>query len=242
MNRRQFSLILLSPLLVDTRLETSAQTPPATPGPFTHILQTQPDADPANPSAYVGALLGEPDAPIRIMVYSDTQCQYCQEFYLEVLPPLVTEFVEPEDIILEYREHPILGRGGLMSPVNTSSIEAQALLCAGEQGAYFPMLEAMMHREHVYSDDAVTTMERIANDIGIDSGAIRAGIEERRYVPVLYEVVKDGRIRGVTQTPTFNIGTADDRAAVFNSDLITLGRSGYEGLREKILVALAEIE
>lgn len=242
MNRRQFSVSLLPFLLPDTRLAICAQTLQATPGSFTHISQAQPDADPANPTAYIGALLGDPRASTRIMVYSDTQCQYCQEFYLEILPPLVTEFVEPGDVLLEYREHPILGRGGLMAEVNTSSIEAQALLCAGEQDAYFQMLDAMMQREHVYSDDAVATMTGIADAIGIDSGALRAGIEERRYVPILYEVVKDGRIRGVTQTPTFNIGPSDDRAAVFSSDLITLGRDGYDGLREKIVDALVRTE
>lgn len=238
MNRRQFSFVLLSPLLLGARLETSAQTPQATPGPFTHIRQTQPDADPENPSAYIGALLGEPDAPTRLIVYSDSQCQYCQGFYLELLPSLVADFIEPGDVVLEYREHPILGRGGLSSPINTSSIEAQALLLAGEQDAYFPMLDAIMHRAEVYSDDAVTTMAEIAGNIGIDAGAIRAGIEELRYVPVLYDAVINGRIRGVTATPTFNIGPADDRAAVLDSDLITLGRDGYEGLRKTIDEAL----
>lgn len=239
MNRRTFSFGLAAATLFGRPLTARALTPVAQ--PIATLPQVQPVADPADPTAYIGAMLGYPDAPARMLIYSDSQCQYCQQFYRDWLPSLLRDYIEPGKMLLEYREHPIGGRGGLAAVVNTSSFEAQALLAAGEQDAYFEMLNAQMQRSLVYSSDVIDAMRRLADGIGIDADALATRLEDRYYEPVLHEAVQDGRCRGVTATPTFQIGPIDDRASVLDAELLVLPLAGYDVFREDIDAALAEI-
>lgn len=241
MNRRQFSFGALAIGLLGQSRTVTAQTPQASPAALGGVPQVQPEASPSDPGAYIGALLGHPEAPARMLVYSDTQCQYCKEFYLDWLPSLITDYIEPKALLLEYRDHPIGGRGGLSAVVNTSSFEAQGLLAAGEQNAYFEMLDAMMQRTDVYSADVIASVTALADEIGIDADAVANRLEEQWFVPVLHAAVQDGRRRGITAVPSFQLGPVDDRDAVLTAPLIDLPFAGYDALRKDIDEALARI-
>lgn len=54
-----------------------------------------------------GAELGSPDAPVAIELFNDLQCSTCDEYQLEVVPPLVEDLVRPGDAKLVYRHFPL---------------------------------------------------------------------------------------------------------------------------------------
>jgi protein-disulfide isomerase len=54
-----------------------------------------------------GATLGSPDAPVTIELFNDLQCSTCDEYQLEVVPPLVEDLVRPGDAKLVYRHFPL---------------------------------------------------------------------------------------------------------------------------------------
>ncbi|MGZ5341838.1 MAG: DsbA family protein [Solirubrobacterales bacterium] len=54
-----------------------------------------------------GAELGSPDAPVTIELFNDLQCSTCDEYQLEVVPPLVEDLVRPGDAKLVYRHFPL---------------------------------------------------------------------------------------------------------------------------------------
>ncbi len=53
------------------------------------------------------AELGSPDAPVTIDLFNDLQCAFCDEYQLEVVPPLVEKLVRPGDARLVYRHFPL---------------------------------------------------------------------------------------------------------------------------------------
>lgn len=132
---------------------------------------------------------------------------------------------------------------GLIDTVEVSGIADRRLGWAvGEQGAYFEMVHAMTSRQRVWSSDVIETMITLASKTGIDADAVVARLNEQHFVPVLHHTVQDGRLRGVTAPPTFQIGPRDDRAAVLAADLLDLPIAGYDVLRQDIDDALAGIE
>ena len=52
-----------------------------------------------------GDRIGSPDAPVKIEIFDDLQCGNCSEQFLSTIPTLVTEYVRPGDIRLDYRHY-----------------------------------------------------------------------------------------------------------------------------------------
>jgi len=50
---------------------------------------------------------GSLDAPVRIEVYSDFQCSYCRQLYLETIKPLLQEYASKDKVCVIYHEFPL---------------------------------------------------------------------------------------------------------------------------------------
>ena len=50
---------------------------------------------------------GSVDAPIRIEVYSDFQCSYCRQLYLETIKPMLQEYASKDKVCVIYHEFPL---------------------------------------------------------------------------------------------------------------------------------------
>jgi protein-disulfide isomerase len=50
---------------------------------------------------------GQPNAPIRVEVFSDFQCSYCRDFYLETIRPLLKEVAHQNKVCVGYYEFPL---------------------------------------------------------------------------------------------------------------------------------------
>ncbi len=72
---------------------------------------------------------GDPKAPITLLEYSDFTCGFCEKFFHETFPKLLTEYIETGKVRFVYRDFP----RGLGSPLRA----ADAARCAGEQQASY---------------------------------------------------------------------------------------------------------
>ena len=52
-----------------------------------------------------GATLGSADAPVELTLFNDMQCAHCDEYWLDVVPPIVDDLVRPGDAKLTYRHY-----------------------------------------------------------------------------------------------------------------------------------------
>ena len=80
---------------------------------------------------------GNPDAPVAIIEYSDFQCPFCRRFFNETLTVLRKDYIATGKVKFVYRHFfPI--------PDHLAAIpSAQASECAGEQGKFWEMHDAI---------------------------------------------------------------------------------------------------
>jgi protein-disulfide isomerase len=52
-----------------------------------------------------GDRIGSPDAPVKIEVFDDLQCGNCREQFVSTIPTLITDYVRPGDVRLDYRHY-----------------------------------------------------------------------------------------------------------------------------------------
>ena len=109
-----------------------------------------------------GALLGEADAPVKITEYLDLQCPFCKRASEELLPDLLTEFVEPGTASIEGR--PIVQIGP------ASGDGALGAYAASEQDKMWEFIEITLANQEGEESGWLDRelMEGIATDIGLD--------------------------------------------------------------------------
>jgi protein-disulfide isomerase len=72
---------------------------------------------------------GSPNAPITVEIYADFECPHCRALYIEVVPSLMTEFVQKGKVRLIHRDFPL--------PMHPSArLAARYANAAGQIGRY----------------------------------------------------------------------------------------------------------
>jgi len=166
-----------------------------------------PPAVPASPHDTVGAVLGEPDAPVTMVIYADFQCPFCGQFFAEVHPRIVEDFVRPGKVKLEYREFPVLGGTDLTGDENESVQAAEAAMCAGEQDAYLAYHDTLFAHQSGENQGAFSNerLKEYAGDLGLDTVRFSTCLDEGRYEKAVIEARMGGDALGITGTPMFVI-------------------------------------
>lgn len=81
-------------------------------------------------------VLGDANAPVTMVEYSDFQCPYCRAFYNEAYQEIKKAYVDTGKVKIVYRHYPLD-----FHPMAPKS--AQAAECAGEQGKFWQMHDAI---------------------------------------------------------------------------------------------------
>ncbi|MCS6844646.1 MAG: DsbA family protein [Caldilineales bacterium] len=143
---------------------------------------------------------GSPDAPVVIVEYSDFQCPYCSRWVQQTFPTILKEYIETGKVRLVFRDFPLdfhqNARGA-----------AVATRCAAEQGAYWPMHDALFARQAEWSDlaDPRETFVGYAGEIGLDREQFRTCLDSGRFDQAIEDDIQAGLAAGVTGTPSFVI-------------------------------------
>ncbi len=145
-----------------------------------------------------GALLGRPDAKVQLTYWADFQCPYCARFAQQVLPQLASRIADGTVSVL-HRDFVFLGAESLDAAV--------AVRCAGQQGRYWEMHDAVyaMQAGENQGAFALPRLAQIATLAGLEPTAFAACLGSH---DVLVSVLSDtaaGVRAGVSSTPTVDL-------------------------------------
>lgn len=154
---------------------------------------TTPGVQRVNVSTDGDPSIGPDNAPVTIVEFSDYQCPYCETWYQLTFNRLLAAY--PEQIRFVYRDLPL--------PMHPEALPAaEAAHCAGEQDAYWKFHDALFSGQYTLSR---TAYEQYAADMGLDTAAFTACLDDQRYQDEVKADADDAARLGLNGTPSFVI-------------------------------------
>jgi protein-disulfide isomerase len=153
--------------------------------------------------------LGSASAPVTIVEFMDYQCPFCQNFARETFPQLEARYIATGKVRYVARDFP-LPRHERARPA------AVAAACAGEQGRFWEMHDALLGSMGKLRDDDFVMA---AAQVGLDRARFDACRAEPRHAARLDADSVAARAAGVRGTPSFLVGAS--RGDVAQGQLLT---------------------
>jgi protein-disulfide isomerase len=147
--------------------------------------------------ANLSRVKGAADAPVTIVEISDFQCPFCAVFARETLPALDSAYIATGRARLVYVNFP-------MPSHREAWPAAEAALCAGAQGAFWPMHDRIFAEQRRWSGapDAGTLLRDLAGGLGLDLDAFDRCVGEDRVATLILDDVMQAAGAGARATPT----------------------------------------
>ncbi|MDR4495088.1 MAG: DsbA family protein [Nitrospirales bacterium] len=136
---------------------------------------------------------GDPKAPITILEYSDFTCGYCEKFFHETFPQLLTEYIETGKVRFVYRDFP-------RAPGGPALHSSQAARCAGQQDAYWPMHDRLFNSGGQLSMDQ---LKGYAKELGLKADQFAQCLDTNEFVTDIFKDRMEGGTLGIRGTPAF---------------------------------------
>ena len=145
---------------------------------------------------------GDATAPLWIVEVSDFQCPYCKMWHDSTYAPLMREYVESGKVRFAYLNLPL--------PNHANAVPAaEAAMCAGLQGKFWEMHDALFTSQARWSASANPwpVFGELASGRGIDASAMQACADADKVLPLVQADASRAMEAGVQSTPTFLVGS-----------------------------------
>jgi protein-disulfide isomerase len=136
---------------------------------------------------------GPENAPITLIEFSDFECPFCRQTQ-PVLDQIETRF--EDSIRFVFRQFPLTD----IHP--RAQKAAEASLCAGDQGEFWPMHD-LLFAEPIELE--VASLKFKADSLGLDRDVFDSCLDSSKYASRVDEEIRDGILAGVSATPTIFI-------------------------------------
>jgi protein-disulfide isomerase len=149
-------------------------------------------------SAFRGYTTGSDSAPVEVVEYADFQCPHCAEFAVVQFPTIRDQLIQSGKLRWRFRDFPL--------GFPWSRVSALAAQCAGEQGKFWEMSDALFQRQSDWgrSTKSPTGLFRdLARAAGADVAKYDACMDSQRYAGRIEAGHQEGLARNINGTPTF---------------------------------------
>jgi protein-disulfide isomerase len=167
-------------------------------------------------------VLGEPTAGIGIVEFSDFECPFCRRFHATVHPLLKQEYIDTGKVQMIFRDMPLdfhpRARGA-----------ALAANCAGEQGQYWNMVDALFDAQERLGDELY---RELAGKFGVDMGRYQSCLQDAASDQAIEQSLREAAAFGIDGTPTFLIGRVEGERLV--DAHVVVGAQPYPALAQVI--------
>ena len=145
-----------------------------------------------------GNRLGSADAKVVIDYWADYQCPFCAKFAKETIPQL-TPLIADGTVALVHRDYAFIG---------TESVDAAiAVRCAGREGKYWPMHDAVYAAQDGENKGAFARdrLAVIGASVGLDGGKLDACFADRSLLADVLADTAAGVRSAIELTPTADV-------------------------------------
>jgi protein-disulfide isomerase len=163
----------------------------------TETLASAPVAPMAGVAA-TGHVLGSDSAPVEIVEFADFECPSCARFAILEWPEVQQRLLPTGRLKWRFMNFPLQG--------HTASPPAHlAAGCAGEQGRFFEMMDAIFNRQNEWASERnpARKIRDYAKQLGLDLSRFDACVETAHAKPGVDADYAEGERLGVNATPTF---------------------------------------
>ncbi len=234
MSSRQIQILILVILIVLTgaigalALATTAPANSASPGALYQGLTRRVTSDGAS-------ILGDPAAPITLVEFTDFSCAHCAA-YRQTIHEFVTRYVRTGKARYELRILAGLDPAG-------SPVAARTALCAGEQSAFWEMVDELFQLQVLYGRTAFTTehINDTANQVlNLNTSDLTSCMNTSRYQEGIQHSIDLAASLGVNSLPAILIrkGSGLPEWIEWQGQVLT-GQVSYETLSQALDQALA---
>jgi protein-disulfide isomerase len=154
-------------------------------------------------------MLGDEQAPVTVVEFIDYQCPFCQEFAQKTFGQLKAHYIDTGKLRYVARDFP-LPRHERARPA------AIAAACAGEQGRFWEMHDALLLSAGALRDE---DFARLAGQLRLDRKSFDRCAAGDWHAPRLDTDYAAARRMGVSGTPSFLVGAS--RGDVAQGELLT---------------------
>ena len=184
-------------------------------------------------------LRGDPKALVTIVEFSDFGCSYCQKAEATVTA-LLAKY--PGKVKLGYRDFPLRQ----MHP--QAQLAAEASRCAGEQGKFWEMHDALFTekpgeigpgpggRDRTLSQEAI---DKRAEALGMDAAKLDACMASTRFADLFKHNSDEAAKMNIEGTPTFLIGTIGPNGNIVKVNKPVVGAQPFGAFKAVIDPLLA---
>lgn len=181
--------------------------------PGGQVAATVPE-DPRVVAADMARIRGDSTAKVWLVMASDFQCPACKYWHDNVSAEIMRDYVDNGKVRFAYLNFPL-------SQHQNARPAAEAAMCAGAQGKFWAMHDAIFASQNTWSvlPDPVQSLRETALGVGVDTAAWNACLAEHIMRPMIDGDFDRGNTGGVDQTPYFFIGSQSVGGAISASQM-----------------------
>ena len=146
-------------------------------------------------------ILGDQSARVWMVEVSDFQCPYCARFHRETFAELRAAYIATGKVKLAYVNFPLAVHQHAWPA-------AEAALCAGAQGKYWEMHDALFTTQEKWAElpNAEPMFDSLARSVGVPAPAYRKCMSDHVMRALVQQDFDRSKESGVGSTPTFFLG------------------------------------
>jgi len=137
-------------------------------------------------------IFGKIDAPVKIIVYSDYECPFCEKYYNETLKKIKENYADK--VVIAYRHYFISSHRDAL-PASLASE------CAAEQGKFWEMSD-LLYADAVSNQMDVDQFKKNSADLKLDTKKFNDCLDTEKYKEKIAADIAEAKESGVIGTPS----------------------------------------
>jgi protein-disulfide isomerase len=144
-----------------------------------------------------GLNIGDPNAPVKVVEFADFQCPYCQLYWKELEPTIISKYVATGKVYYTYSPMAFLGQESTDATV--------AAYCANDQGKFWEYRDYIFtnHTGENVGDYPQTKLLDFANKLKLNIDTFKSCLASADSLKKVDDANAYASSQGVNSTPSF---------------------------------------